>query len=174
MNIYSRNLQKKRNFKTKTVFKAFLLIIFFICFVLPAQAYQFSTYEANSIPMADISDGKDYISNQSAWLYWNFTLDPEALYANSDDLDQLFLQNSIWCFEDKADVYNGNNFINMANFSITSGLNAWSNISRIQAINQPSHLITANSVPESTTILILGLGLFMLASISKKKLKMNY
>ncbi len=143
---------------------------------MPAQAYQFSTYEADSITMTDISDGKDYISKRTAWLYWHFTLDPEVLYANSGGLDQSFLQNPIWHFENEANSYSGNYFINMANFFTTSGLNAWSMNGRqvIKQISQPSHLISANHLSESATILFLGLGLFMLASISKKKLKMNY
>ncbi len=162
--------------KAKTVFKAFLPIIFFIILVIPAQAYQFGTDEANSITMTDISDGKDYISKRTSWLYWNFTRDPEVLHANSCGLDQSFLHSPVWYFEDKADTYNGKN-INMASIFTTFGFNVLSNNGRGQVIkqtSQPSHLITANHIPESATILLLGLGLFMLASISKKKLKMNY
>ncbi len=173
MNILSHNLHQKKDFKTKTVLKAFLPIAFFIFLVIPAQAYQFDTGRANSIAMTDISDGKDYISNQTALLYWNFTLDPEVLYANSGGLDQSFLQNPIRYYKNGADPYKGNYLIDMVNFFITN--NHVQVIEHtLNGISQQSHSITANHISESATILFLGLGLFIIASISKKKLKINY
>ncbi len=173
MNIFFHNLHQKKDFKIKTVLKAFLPIVFFIFLVIPAQAYQFDTGGANSVVMTDISDGKDYISNQTALLYWNFTLDSKSLYANSGGLDQSFLQNPIRYYKNDADPYKGNYLINMVNFFITNG-HVQVIGHTLNGISQQSHSITANHVPESATILFLGLGLFMIASISKKKLKMNY
>lgn len=133
---------------------------------------------AASDPAANGGDafGRDYLSQQTAFLYTMFRNGTLAGYnysgsgrpASANDL-----QIAIWMFENELSMDASNPFVILANTAVTSG--AWSGLGSVRALNLSLNGVEAQDqlalVPEPASLTLLGLGLLGLASSVRRRRK---
>ena len=160
----------------------------------------------NTYAIEDITNGAtaggiggpnpDPISNETAWLFWNFSQGTLAGYNSSSSTMQAGLQNLIWEGEEEISSYS---LLNRSNsllgfyeldwfFAAQDAVaDGWNNNDGKVAVlnlkhyvdleesgyweNSQDQLIAAAPVPEPGTMVLLGMGLLFIAGVSRKKLK---
>ncbi len=113
--------------------------------------------------------GRDYISEQTAFLYTQFRTGTLAGYDYTAGAGRVAsanaLQNALWSFEQELPMDVNNPFVILANNAVNSG--AWSGIGKVRVLNlsrgvgnnytEAQDQLTL--VPEPVTMALLGLGL---------------
>ncbi|MCK5543481.1 MAG: PEP-CTERM sorting domain-containing protein [Desulfobacterales bacterium] len=145
-------------------------------------------YDVRSITDGAISGGiggpnPDPISDETAWLFWNFSRGTLSGYET--DSTQGALQNLIWFFEEEITTYTGTGIeVGWLEDFYTAIAGGWTNdddkvmvlnlgyydVNEVW-VNSQDQLIAAAPVPEPATMILLGIGLLFIAGVSRKKLK---
>lgn len=131
----------------------------------------------------DGSFDSDSLSDETAWLFYNFTNNSLNGYHSTNYEDQKDLQALIWLFEDEITYEQFTNYSNLYGqtklFDWIETMeaainNGWTNNNLVKVVNLGSgfqdQLIVA-PVPEPDTMLLFGLGLLGLAGLGRKKMK---
>jgi len=129
----------------------------------------------------------DSLNNESAWLFWNFSMGTLGTGAyqydsnfsiNNKYVHQGYLQNIIWYLEGEIDSLNDKTkkYYEAWNADYLDALNSgWKNQGQVQVVNLGSgkqdQLIIGTPVPEPGTMVLLGFGLIGIAGIGRKKPK---
>ena len=130
--------------------------------------------------ISDTTTSNSTLTENAAWLYWNFSENTLAGYDGTSS-DQNDLQQLIWLELGQInsatynDVTQVNNWLNWASNDISSG---WTNNGLVQVLNlggKQDVLIASTSapVPEPATMALLGIGLLGLVAVGRKKVKKN-
>ncbi|GAB6144236.1 PEP-CTERM sorting domain-containing protein [Desulfocicer niacini] len=130
--------------------------------------------------ISDTTTSGATLTNEVAWLYWNFSNNTLDGYNSSSTTSQMALQNLIWDGLNQDDSYFswrrgvGNQmdtWLEMAETAIQGG---WTNDGLVQILNlggAQDQLIAANPVPEPASMCLLGIGLIGLAVVGRKKIQ---
>ena len=119
-------------------------------------------------------DKKDPLSDETAWLFWNFSMGTLTSY-NSTKTQQGYLQNIIWYLEGEIDSLNAETEEYYKAWNLDYLASGWTNQGQVQVVNLgigiQDQLIVGTPVPEPGTMVLLGFGLIGIAGIGRKKLK---
>ncbi len=96
------------------------------------------------------------LSNVNQLPQWQAGLYYELFYNKSFELDPFVMQKTIWYFEDQSPA-----------FALLDGFTVQADEER------QKRLMAATPVPEPGTMILFGIGLVLIAGISKKRLKIN-
>lgn len=123
------------------------------------------------------SSGTATLTDNVAWLYWNFSEGSLSGYTGTQD-NQRDLQNLIWSQLGLASVSNTQieAWLNLAT-TATTPKDGWRNNGQVQIVQfgtaQDVLIAGTNPVPEPTTMALLGIGLLGLVAVGRKKATQN-
>jgi len=129
--------------------------------------------KAGGVDKNQYDSNGDPLSNETAWLYWNFSKKELTGYDSSAKY-QTSLQNIIWYLEGEIKKLSTDD--NSLMTAWLSGMNGWINEGQVQVVNlgagiQDQLIVASSHAPEPGTMVLLGFGLIGLAGIGRKKLK---
>ena len=138
--------------------------------------------------VTDIADettsGKE-LTDEVAWLYWNFSTGSLFDYNSESVVDQQDLQLAIWTllgeeipnYVSTVTSSQFDEWLDLANDAVDNG---WTNNGLVQVLqlgNRQDVLVAAtnatNQVPEPASMFLLGIGLAGIALVGRKKMKKN-
>ena len=124
---------------------------------------------------------RDYISQQSLWLYASFY---DGLFGSKDEVVEEMVQQAIWFMEDEIDVADNwlallgiRNILNAAqdgvidnyDFTVTGWDIKVANLVNLDGSGDRQSQLVGAPVPEPATMVLFGIGLLGLAGIGRKR-----
>nr|NJM01925.1 PEP-CTERM sorting domain-containing protein [Desulfobacula sp.] len=140
--------------------------------------------KAGGVDKLKYDSNGDPLSDETAWLYWNFSKKKLHGYDSSSTTHQASLQYLIWLLEGEIDSLPNNNFIDdnlITDWRLDYSNSGWKNQGQVQVVNLgyfdtnnkwvgiQDQLIVGH-MPEPGTMVLLGFGLIGMAGIGRKKL----
>ena len=137
------------------------------------STYSLSDPAANG-GSADLATlGRDYLSDQTAYLFTRFSDGTLAGYAYAGPNQVTSanqLQNAIWMFEQELPLNASNPFVTLANGAVNSG--AWSGIGHVRALNLSMNGLEAQDqltiVSEPASLFLLGSGIAVVVGTRRR------
>ncbi len=148
-------------------------------YISPGGSYNIDSITSGAMNGGVGGPNPDPISDQTAWLFWNFSRGTLDGY-DGTSIVQAALQNLIWFFEEEITMFSGigieGDWWASADAAIADG---WNNLDgKVAVLNlsrngnpAQDQLVAAAPVPEPETMVLLGIGLLFIAGIVRKKQK---
>jgi hypothetical protein len=125
--------------------------------------------------------GRDYLSQQTAYLYTMFSQGTLTGYKFTGTTAQRVasanaLQNAIWMFENELAMDTNNQFVQLANAAVSSG--AWKGFGNVKVLNLSLNGVGAQDqlviqVPGPSALVLLGSALGLFAAVRRRNRRLS-